>query len=110
MTVVDVLPSQPALPVKTAVIACVPAASDEVESVALPVRVLTATPEARVVAPSLNAIVPCGMPFVEVTVAVNVTDCAGFEGFSDDVTVFDVAIWTVCVSVPLLAVKPPVPV
>ena len=55
---VDVLASQPALPVKTDVIECVPAARDDVENVALPVVVLTATPEARVVVPSLNAIVP----------------------------------------------------
>jgi hypothetical protein len=29
---------------------------------------------------------------VEVTVAVNVTDCAGFDGFSDDATELDVLI------------------
>ena len=88
----DVLPSHPALPVKTAVIECVPEASDEVENVALPVVVLTATPEARVAEPSLKAIVPCGMPFVEVTVAVKVTDAAGFDGFAEDATEFEVAI------------------
>jgi hypothetical protein len=88
----DVLASQPALPVNTAVIECVPEASDEVENVALPVVVLTATPEARVVVPSLKATVPWGMPFVEVTVAVKVTDAAGFDGLAEDATAFEVAI------------------
>ena len=89
---VEVLPSQPALPVKTALIACVPATSDEVESVALPVVVLTLTPEARVAVPSRKAIVPRGIPLLEVTVAVNVTDCDGLDGFSDEVTDVDVLI------------------
>jgi hypothetical protein len=88
----DVLASHPALPVKTAVIECVPEASDEVENVALPVVVLTETPEARVVVPSLKAMVPWGIPFVEVTVAVKVTDAAGFDGFAEDATEFKVAI------------------
>lgn len=89
---VEVLFSHPALPVKTAVIECVPEARDEVENVALPVVVLTLTPEARVVAPSLKAIVPLGIPLVEVTVAVNVTDAAGFDGLAEDATEFEVAI------------------
>ena len=67
-------------------IECVPEANEEVAKVALPVVVLTATPEARVVVPSRKAIVPVGIPFVEVTVAVNVTDCAGLDGFSEDAT------------------------
>jgi hypothetical protein len=92
LSVLDVLASHPALPVKTAVIEWVPAASDEVENVALPVVVLTATPEARVVVPSLKAIVPRGTPFVEVTVAVKVTDAPEFDGFAEDATEFEVAI------------------
>jgi hypothetical protein len=88
----DVLASHPALPVKTAVMECVPAASDDVEKVALPVVVLTATPEARVVVPSLKAMVPWGTPLVEVTVAVNVTDAPEFDGFVEDATEFEVAI------------------
>jgi hypothetical protein len=41
-------------------------------------------------------------------VAVKVTDAAGFDGLAEDATEFEVAIWTVCVRVPLLAVKLPV--
>jgi hypothetical protein len=43
-------------------------------------------------------------------VAVNVTDCDGFDGLSEDVTVVDVLTCTTWVNVPLLLVKPPVPV
>ena len=92
LSALEVLVSQPALPVNTDVIECVPAASADVENVALPVVVLTATPEARVVVPSLKAIVPCGIPFVEVTVAVKVTDAPEFDGFAEDATEFEVAI------------------
>ena len=110
LSAVDELPSQPVAPVKTAVMGCVPAANDEVANVALPVVVLTLTPEARVVVPSMKAIVPEGIPFVEVTVAVKVTDCDGFDGLREDVTVVDVLTCTTWVNEPLLFVKPPVPV
>lgn len=92
MSAPEVLASHPALPVNTAVIECVPKVSAEVENVALPVVVLTATPDARVVVPSLKAIVPWGMPFEEVTVAVKVTDAPEFDGFAEDATEFEVAI------------------
>ena len=89
---VEVLFNQPVLPVKTAVIECVPEASEVVENVALPVVVLTLTPEVSVVVPSMKAIVPLGIPLLDVTVAVKVTDCDGFDGFSEDVTEVEVLI------------------
>ena len=89
---VEVLFNQPALPVNTAVIECVPEASEVVASVALPVVVLTVTPEARVIVPSRKAIVPLGIPLLDVTVAVNVTDCAGFDGFREEATELEVLI------------------
>jgi hypothetical protein len=110
LSAVEVLPSQPVEPVKTAVIECVPEASEEVENVALPVVVVTVTPEASVVVPSMKATVPEGIPIVEVTVAVKVTDCDGLDGFSEDATDVDVLTCTTWVNVPLLLVKPPVPV
>ena len=57
-------------------------------------------PVPSVVAPSLNVIVPVGVPAaLEVTVAVNVTDCPKGDGFSEDVTVAVLAaVFTVCVS------------
>ena len=87
-----------------------PAARDDVEKVALPVVALTATPEASVVVPSLKATVPEGVPLVEVTVAVKVTDCDWLDGLRDEATDVAVLTCTTCVSVPLLLVNPPVPV
>jgi hypothetical protein len=53
--------------------------------------VLTATAEARTVEPSVNVTEPDGVPPVEVTVAVKVTDCPEFDGFGVDVTAVEVA-------------------
>jgi hypothetical protein len=53
--------------------------------------VLTATFEARTVEPWANVTVPDGVPPVEVTVAVKVTDWPELDGFSDDATVVEVA-------------------
>ena len=76
-----------------------PTDSDEVVSVALPADRL-AVPS--VAAPSKNVTVPVGVPkagATAVTVAVNVTACPRADGFSDDVTVVELAPrFTVCVS------------
>jgi hypothetical protein len=56
-------------------------------------------PEPSVVAPSLKVTLPVGEAPEPVTVAVNVTDCAGALGLSDDATAVLLAFWlTVCVS------------
>ena len=47
---------------------------------------VTVTPEAIVFAPSRNVTVPVGVPDVDVTVAVNVTDWPKVDGLSDEVT------------------------
>jgi hypothetical protein len=68
---------------------------------------VTATPDANVVAPSVNATVPVGVPPDDEIVAVIVTDCPGPDGFAEDVTavvVAEVAVFTVCVSVAVLGV------
>jgi hypothetical protein len=81
---------KPLDPVNEAVIVSVPTANVEVEKVAWPL-VLTATFEARTVEPWVKVTEPEGVPPVEVTVAVKVTDWPEFEGFSDDATVVEVA-------------------
>src|SRR5438477_2360644 len=67
------LPSQPLVPVKVAVMVWLPAASAAVLKAAAPAP-LTGTLEARTVEPSANVTLPVGTPPVPVTVAVNVTD------------------------------------
>jgi hypothetical protein len=53
-----------------------------------------------VVLPSLNVTVPVGVPLPDVTVAVKVTDCPAFEGFSEDASDVEVlAPFTVCVNI-----------
>ena len=52
---------------------------------------MTATFEASTVEASENVTVPDGVPPVEVTVAVKVTDWPKFDGFGDDVTDVEVA-------------------
>lgn len=65
----------------------VPALSADVLKLAvLPVRAIV--PSA--VVPRRNVIVPVGVPYEEVTVAVKVTDCPKFDGFKFDVTAVDV--------------------
>ena len=56
---------------------------------------MTATFEARVVLPSINVTVPVGVPLLELTVAVMVTDCPNTEGFRVDVAAVVVATVTV---------------
>ena len=41
-------------------------------------------PEPKVVAPSMNVTFPVGVPAVDVTVVVKVTDCPYVEGFSEE--------------------------
>jgi hypothetical protein len=87
-----------------------PTLSVEVENAACPL-VLTATLEARTVAPSANVTEPEGVPPVEVTVAVKVTDTPEFDGFGVEVAVVEVAklVWLICsVSVPLVLFTQPV--
>ena len=75
----------PPVPVNDAVMVCVATESELVVKVALPA--VTATPEARVVAPSVKVTLPVGVPPDEAIVAVKVTDCPGPDGFADEVTV-----------------------
>jgi len=75
-----------------------PHESVDVVKVAWPVALRL--PEPRVLAPSMNVMAPAGVPAVDVTVAVNFTDCPYIEGFSEEVTVVVVvasATLTVCV-------------
>jgi len=72
-------------PANAAVMLWLPEASAAVLNVATPLP-FTATPDANVVAPSLNVTVPLGTPPVDVTVAVKVTDCAMPEGFAEELT------------------------
>src|ERR1700722_4080979 len=87
---VPLLLPKPPVPVKDAVMVWLPTASVEVENAACPL-VLTATAEARTVDPSAKVTEPDGVPLVEVTVAVKVTDWPEFDGFGVEVTVVDVA-------------------
>jgi len=62
----------------------VPRAKVEVEKVAMPLPFTDEEPSA--VVPSLNVTVPVGCPVVfEVTIAVNVIDCFGLDGFAEEV-------------------------
>ena len=63
---------------------CVATASEVVVKVAVPL--VTATPEASVVEPSVKVTEPVGVPPDELIVAVKVTDCPGPDGLADDVT------------------------
>src|SRR5438093_9233709 len=80
---VDVLPTKLPSPPYSAVMLWFPSASDDVVKVAWPDAFSVPVPS--VVAPSLNVTVPVGTPPAEVTVAVNVTDPPGTEGFVLDV-------------------------
>jgi hypothetical protein len=88
---------------------CVPTDRVEVPNVALP---LLSVPVPSVVEPFLKVTVPVGVPPLEVTVAVKVTDWPEVDGFREEVTeVEEVACLTVCVStgevLPLKSVLPP---
>jgi hypothetical protein len=76
------------------VIECVPWVSVVIASVALP-----ATSEVgllMLVAPSKNSTLPVTGPAVEVTAAVKVTLAPTVDGFSDEVTVVEVLVSTIC--------------
>ena len=103
------LPLKFELPLYTAVMEWVPTSNEDVLNVALP-PLSVAVP--RVVDPFLNVTVPAGVPPLEVTVAVKVTDWFNFEGLRDEVTVLELlALFTVWVStgevLPLKFVLPP---
>ena len=84
---------------------CEATVSVDVVKVALPEPSSVEVP--RVVVPSLNVTVPVGVPPLEVTVAVNVTDWLKTEGLAEELTVVMVVnvFWTVCTVLPLLAAK-----
>jgi hypothetical protein len=100
--VLAVLFCHPVEPVKLAPIVWLPVASDEVLNVATP-DVLTATFEARTVAPSLNVTPPTGVPPELVTVAVKVTLCPCEAGFEEEVSEVAVGLCTTAVTLPVLA-------
>src|ERR1700676_4285798 len=99
----EVLPVKFASPPYTAVIECDPTASVDVVNAALP---LLSVPVPSTVVPSLNVTDPVGVPVVnDFTVAVKVTGFPCLEGFSEEVTVLDVAAF-VTVSVSTAEVLP----
>ena len=66
----------------------------------------SATGEPELVPSTANWTVPVGVPAVEVTVAVNVTESPNIDGFADDDTLIVVdAPLTVCVNEPVLELK-----
>jgi len=78
-------------------------------NVALP---LLSVPVPRVEEPSLKVTVPVGVPPLEVTVAVNVTEAPYVDGFREEATAVElVALFTVSVSagevLPVKLVAPP---
>ena len=63
-----------------------PTLKDEVEKVATALALSVPLP--KKVAPSMKETAPLGVPgLVEVTVAVNVTDCPNTDGLGDEVSV-----------------------
>src|ERR1700693_874840 len=99
----EVLPGESASPPYTAVIECDPTARVDVVNAALP---LLSVPVPSTVVPSLNVTDPVGVPVVnDFTVAVKVTGFPCLEGFSEEVTVLDVAAF-VTVSVSTAEVLP----
>jgi hypothetical protein len=71
-------------PEYAAVMECDPALKLEVVKVAWPA---TSAPLPMLVPPSRKVTVPPGLPTLELTVAVNVTESPAFDGFNDDPTV-----------------------
>ena len=84
---------------------CEATARDEVVKVAWPVPSRVEVP--KVVLPSLKVTVPVGVPPLEVTAAVKVTDWLNTEGLAEELTVVVVAkaLCTVCTTLPLLEAK-----
>ena len=91
----EVLPRNEALPAYTAVIACDPMARLDVDNFATPLASSGTDPS--VVAPSMNATLPAGVPPDEVTVAVNVTVSPVLDGFFDEARAVDVGTGVVTV-------------
>ena len=111
---VEVLVENLASPLYFAVIECVPCASVDDETVAVPAAMVTGLPIC--VAPSKNEMVPVSVPAVaEVAVAVNVTACPTVDGFADEARVVVVAAvlppaFTTCdTAVEVLGAKGPPP-
>ena len=89
-------------------IKCVPTLKVEVEKVATALALSVPVPS--VVDPSLNVTVPVGVPeLVEVTVAVNVTDCPNVDGLGDEVSEVVLGFAMTSVNDPLLVLKLPSP-
>jgi hypothetical protein len=100
----DVAGANVASPLYMQKIEWLPAASDEVVNVALP-PAPSATGAPSVFPLSRNVTVPVGVPgVVDVTVAVNVTDCPTVEGFSDEAIVASVAAPADGVAVPFTVI------
>lgn len=93
----DVLPKKSVAPPYTAVMDRAPADTVVVVSFA---TLLDNPTDPSVVVPSLNVTLPIGVPEVEVTVTINVTDCPYVDGFSDEVIaeVVVIALLTLCVN------------
>jgi hypothetical protein len=92
----EVLAAKFASPVYAAVIVWVPTPSVEVEKVAtaLPFKV----PVPRVVEPSLKVTIPVGVPLaLEVTVAVKVATSLGMDGFADEISAVELALFGVAI-------------
>ena len=102
VSVPAVLFCHPVEPVKLAPMVWVPVESDEVLKVAMP-DVLTATFEARTVAPSVKVTLPTGVPPELVTVAVKVTLWPCDAGFEDEMRDVAVGLCTTAVTLPVLA-------
>ncbi len=80
---------------------CAPTVNDEMEDdVAVPL--LRVTGEPRLVTPSLNCIVPVGVPELGIdveTTAVNVTGCPKEEGFMEDERLVELSsLFTICMT------------
>lgn len=106
----EVLAAKLASPAYCAVIVWLPSVRVVVANVAMLEAFSALVP--NVAAPSRNVIIPVGVPAVlDVTVAVNVTDCPNVAEFSDDATVVaEVAltVWLSAVDVlPLKLASPP---
>src|SRR5437868_6254910 len=99
---------QPPVPLNAAERLCVPTDKEELEKEALPLPSTLALPS--VVAPSLNATEPVGVPAPEsaaATCAVSVTDCPYVDGLGELESEVVVPSCTFCVTLPLLLLVQP---
>ena len=80
----------------------------EIVNIALP---LLTVPVPRVEEPFLKVTIPVGVPAVDVTVAVKVTDLPNVDGFNEDATEVEVIASTFCSRtddvLPLMLTAPP---